>query len=236
MTTEMTSNRKKKQRTILVAGIVDSNYEVSTSFAAGLLRFQQKMAVSPSAPKVSVEFFSTTDDALKHAEGSALRDAARPRVVLVDASMGIDPEFLLGDHPDDAITVAAYPLRKVRWEAVDPSNAGRSYPDDAFVYNFEEHMVSHTPSNDCVVTDTARILMPCTWPVQAKIVSIPLALLPRFRRQYDRTTHHMACNKDMIDITAECTNCGPYDFSGCVATHLLTKDQLQQHTAVAGEE
>lgn len=219
------------QRTILVAGIVDDNYDVSTSFAAGLLRFQQKLSVTPSAPHVIFEFFGRVDDALAHAE-RVLSGTTQPRVVVVDACMGIDADFLLSaSFPQDAITIASYPLRELRWDTVHTTPTGKErYPDDILTYNFEKHMIQTTPSDACTVTDDSRILMPCSHVVQAKIVSIPLPLIPKFRRQYDRVTHNLLCSNDMIDVTAECINAGPYDFSGCVATHLLTEDQLRQTT------
>jgi len=212
--------------TLLVAGIVDSNYDVSTSFAAGLLRFQQKMSMTPEAPKTTFEFFADVNSALAYAE-VALKDDAR--VAVVDASMGIDPDFLLKspvDFPKDKITVAAYPLRELEWSAVPEEPSDKTYPNDIFVYNFEKHMPRGSAS-DCMVTDSSRILMPIQHKVQAKVVNIPVSLIPEFRVRYDSRTHELSGIEVMVDVTAECTNAGPYDFSGCVATHLLTKDQLQ---------
>jgi hypothetical protein len=214
---------------LLVAGIVDSNYDVSTSFAAGLLRFQQKMSVTPKAPKTVFEFFADVESALAYAEIALKGPDAR--VAVVDASMGIDPDFLLQsrDFPEDMITVAAYPLRELEWGAVSKVNHKRTYPNDIFVYNFEKHMPAGS-SSECKVTDSSRILMPVRHKVQAKVVNMPVSLIPEFRVRYDSRTHEVADIEVMIDVTAECTNAGPYDFSGCVATHLLTKEQLEEHT------
>lgn len=211
--------------TLLVAGIVDSNYDVSTSFAAGLLRFQQKMSMTPKAPKTTFEFFADVESALAYAE-IALNTRPQARVAVVDASMGIDPDFLLQCHdfPEDQITVAAYPLRELEWTGVTTDK--KTYPNDIFVYNFEKHMPPGT-ANQCTVTDRSRILMPIQHTVQAKVVSIPVSLIPDFRVQYNPRTHELSGIEVMVDVTAECTNAGPYDFSGCVATHLLNKDQLQ---------
>ena len=206
-------------KSLLIAGIVDSGTaEVSTAFAAGMLRFQQQLATRPNAPKTAFECFSSVKDAIEHA-----RATNADRTILLDGSMGIDADFLLKDHPLDRVVVAAYPLREIRWDRVlemvkhDVEHDAESIRQQSYVYNFEKGASFDGTPKEC---DTQSYLR-CDHDVQARIACVPRSCLDEFVSRFDETSSTLrgGC---LVDVSAKTTNAGPYDFVGCVLNQLVT--------------
>jgi hypothetical protein len=118
----------------LIAGITSSG-DVSITFTASLLRFQTDLARATDT-SAAFDFFETVNDALDHFN----RDKRYDIIVLVDASMSIDPIFFIESDPEKPFVVGVYPLGKIDWARVemkigmpgseDPGMVGNVYSID----------------------------------------------------------------------------------------------------------
>ena len=100
-------------RSVLVAGIVDETYTTSVNFATMMIRLQQRLAVGgDSVRPVQFEFFISVKHAIDH-----FKKTTASLLVVLDATMSIDPEFILCPHEHD-IVVPAYPMRTLDWTRV----------------------------------------------------------------------------------------------------------------------
>jgi hypothetical protein len=199
------SNQKYK---VLVAGIVGDTAEVSTAFFGGLLRLQQKLAVTKDT-SVVFEFFERVPAAIDHFKAS---DA--DRLILIDGLMGIDSDWILKQHPVDEV-VPVYPLRQLNWSAVSTKRQeGVTDPDRlrraAYTYNF-------TATSSDVKNQTYLDAKD----VQAKIVSLSKQGCASFLDRYDPYTKSVPTST--VDVSVKTMNAGPFDFVGCVGTRLMAR-------------
>lgn len=172
-----------------------------------MLRLQQHLAF---AKDVHVEFQckETVRDAIQYFLTATKGD----RLIVLDASMGIQHDWLFKRHPMDEV-VAAYPKRELDWAAVAKAREeGTTDPESlrkaAYVYNF-------TPaSSECEHQSYVRASV-----AQAKILSVSRAGAARVLERLCPWT--LELKDTMVDVSTKATNAGPYDFVGCVGHRLL---------------
>lgn len=193
---------------IVVVGVVGDTAEVSTSFLGGVLRLQQKLAVSKDTA-IAFEFRHSVKDAIEY---FLTKDA--DRLVIVDSLMGIESDWILKRHPASMDTVvAAYPLRDISWDRVSSARQnGETDPQRlrkaSYTYNF-------TPTtNECLQGSYMEGSN-----VQAKIVSLSRQGARDFLASYCPYTKCL--DTAVVDIGAKAVNAGPFDFVGCIGSRLL---------------
>lgn len=205
-------------RHILIVGIVNESYECSIAFTTTLIRLQQRIASQGEhACPIGFEFFRTTHDAIEHFK----RHTKYTRLVIMDACMGCDIEFIL--KPRTAgVVVAAYPLRSVSFDRVgkyletcrdngnepDPSEAQKA----SMTYNFTAEARCGVDTEGCV-----QAVDP-----QARIVSLSRDSIDVFENAFDRYSCELRGTYP-VDVSAKCTNTGTYDFSGTLATRFVVR-------------
>jgi hypothetical protein len=192
---------------ILVVGLVGDTAEVSTSFLGGLLRLQQKLAVTKNT-SVAFEFCENVKSAIEY-----FMSRKMDRLVLIDGLMGVEGDWILKRHPVDEV-VPAYPLREVHWETVSKKrDEGVTDPDRlrraSYRYNFT---VDH---HECEMQSYLKARQ-----VQAKIVSLSRDACDSFLKRYCPFTKTL--ESSTVDVSAKVQNAGPFDFVGCVGSRLLS--------------
>mgnify|MGYP000347903102 CR=1 FL=1 len=207
-------------RNILIVGIVNDIYECSISFTTTIIRLQQRIASQGQhACPVGFEFFRSAADAIEHFKHTP----KYTRLVIMDACMGCDIDFILRPREADVV-VAAYPMRSVDFERVAKyietcRNDGKEpVPSTAqttgITYNFKTEAGSDVDDEGCVMATDP----------QARIVSISRDRgIDVFMDAFDQTKDTLR-GTFPVDVRAKCTNTGLYDFSGTVATRFVTKD------------
>jgi hypothetical protein len=193
---------------ILVVGLVGDTAEVSTSFLGGLLRLQQKLAVT-KATSVTFEFCENVKTAIDY-----FKTRDMDRLVIIDGLMGIEGDWILKRHPLDEV-VPAYPLREVHWDVVSKKrNDGETDPDRlrraSYRYNFT------VDGGECEMQSYLKARH-----VQAKIVSLSRDGCDAFLKRYCPFTKTL--ESSTVDVSAKVQNAGPFDFIGCVGSRLLSK-------------
>lgn len=193
---------------VLVVGLVGDTAEVSTAFFGGLLRLQQKLAITKDT-SVVFEFFENVQAAIEH-----FKSTDADRIVLIDGLMGIDSDWILKRHDIDEV-VPAYPLRQIRWDAVSQKrDQGVTDPDilrrASYAYNF-------TPTTDNIRHQSYLDAKD----VQAKIVSLSRDGCDSFLNRYSPYTKSLP--HTVVDVSVKTMNAGPFDFIGCVGTRLMSK-------------
>ena len=193
---------------VLVVGLVGDTAEVSTAFFGGLLRLQQKLAITKDT-SVVFEFFENIPKAIDY-----FKSTDADRLVLIDGLMGIDSDWILKRHTIDEV-VPAYPLRTINWDTVSKKrDQGVTDPDllrrSSYSYNF-------TPSSDAIRDQSYLDAKN----VQAKIVSLSRDGCDSFLDRYSPYTKILP--QTVVDVSVKTMNAGPFDFVGCVGTRLMAK-------------
>ena len=205
-------------RNVLIAGIVNEAYECSIAFTTTIIRLQQRIASQGEhACPVGFEFFRSPKDAIDHFR----QQTKYTRLVMMDACMGCDVEFILKPRAAD-IVVAAYPMRSVSFDRVasylasckeqgtdpDPSTAQKT----SMTYNFTAEAGSGVDQEGCV-----NAVDP-----QVRIVSLSREGTDTFEEAFDPHTYLLGGTYP-VDVTAKCTNTGLYDFSGTVGSRFVVQ-------------
>ena len=192
-------------RSVLVAGIVDETYTTSVNFATMMIRLQQRLAVGgESVCPVQFEFFISVKHAIDH-----FKKTTASRLVVLDATMSIDPEFILCHHEHD-IVVPAYPMRTLYWTRVanhvlDGGATAASARASGMKYNFSMPAQSDLIDGRYLQCDASQI----------RIFSISRDAVDTFIASYNTETSSFD-GPVMLDIKYSVTTSGAYDFAGIV--------------------
>jgi hypothetical protein len=192
-------------RSVLVAGIVDETYTTSVNFATMMIRLQQRLAVGgDSVRPVQFEFFISVKHAIDH-----FKKTTASRLVVLDATMSIDPEFILCPHEHD-IVVPVYPMRTLDWTRVanhvlDGGATAASARASGMSYNFSMPAQSDLIDGRYLQCDASQI----------RIFSISRDAVDTFIASYNTETSSFD-GPVMLDIKYSVTTSGAYDFAGCV--------------------
>jgi hypothetical protein len=208
---------------VLVAGIVTESYECTINFTTTIIRIQQRISsgsASDGRCPVGFEFFSSVKSAVDHFAANA----KYTRMVLLDATMGCDVDFVFRPvEKEKGIVVAAYPLRTLNMDAVssyiETCRTGGTEPDASVakdtgtVYNFSASKGALVDASGCVLADNP----------QAKIVSVSRSSLGEFVDAYDQLTSTLS-GRHHVDVRTKCSNTGTYDFSGVVGKRFMASE------------
>jgi len=209
-TTETTDSINQTGRSVLVAGIVDETYTASVNFATMMIRLQQSLASGGEfVCPVQFEFFKSTKHAIDH-----FKKTTASRLVVLDATMSIDPEFIFFPY-EHGIVVPAYPMRTLDWTRVathvlNGDATAESARAAGMSYNF-------TPAQSNLVD--GRYLR-CD-ESQVRIFSISRDAVDTFIASYDPETASFD-GPVMIDTKYNVTTSGAYDFAGCVGNRFTS--------------
>ena len=209
-TTDSINQTGQTGRSVFVAGIVDETYTASVNFATMMIRLQQRLASGGEfVCPVQFEFFKSTKHAIDH-----FKKTAASRLVVLDATMSIDPEFIFFPY-EHGIVVPAYPMRTLDWTRVathvlNGDATAESARAAGMSYNF-------TPVQSNLVD--GRYLR-CD-ESQVRIFSISRDAVDTFIASYDPETASFD-GPVMIDTKYSVTTSGAYDFAGCVGNRFTS--------------
>jgi hypothetical protein len=209
-TTDSINQTGQTGRSVLVAGIVDETYTASVNFATMMIRTQQRLASGGEfVCPVQFEFFKSTKHAIDH-----FKKTTASRLVVLDATMSIDPEFIFFPY-EHGIVVPAYPMRTLDWTRVathvlNGDATAESARAAGMSYNF-------TPAQSNLV-DGRYLRCDAS---QVRIFSISRDAVDAFIASYDPETASFD-GPVMIDTKYSVTTSGAYDFAGCVGNRFTS--------------
>lgn len=205
-TTDSPETTGSTDRSVLVAGIVDETYTTSVNFATMMIRLQQRLATGGDhACPVQFEFFKSAKHAIEHFKSKTTAS----RLVVLDATMSVDPEFIFFPH-DHGIVSPAYPMRSLDWTRVATHVLGggataASARAAGMTYNFGAGGQTDLVDGRYLRCDASQV----------RIFSISRDAIDTFIAAYDPETSSIDAPV-MVDIKYSVTTSGAYDFAGCV--------------------
>jgi len=211
-TTETTDSINQTDRSVLVAGIVDETYTTSVNFATMMIRLQQRLATGGDhVCPVQFEFFNSAKHAIEHFKSKTTAS----RLVVLDATMSIDPEFIFFPY-EHGIVVPAYPMRTLDWTRVanhvlNGDATAASARAAGMTYNFGAGGQTDLVDGRYLRCDASQV----------RIFSISRDAIDTFIAAYDPETSSIE-TPVMIDIKYNVTTSGAYDFAGCVGNRFTS--------------
>ena len=210
-TTETTDSINQTGRSVFVAGIVDETYTASVNFATMMIRLQQRLASGGEfVCPVQFEFFKSATHAIDH-----FKKTTASRLVVLDATMSVDPEFIFFPH-DHGIVVPAYPMRSLDWTRVATHVLGGGATAESaraagMTYNFGASGQTDLVGGRYLRCDESQV----------RIFSISRDSIDAFIASYDPETASFD-GPVMIDTKYSVTTSGAYDFAGCVGNRFTS--------------
>lgn len=210
-TTETTDSINQTGRSVFVAGIVDETYTASVNFATMMIRLQQRLASGGEfVCPVQFEFFKSAKHAIDH-----FKKTTASRLVVLDATMSIDPEFIFFPY-EHGIVVPAYPMRTLDWTRVathvlDGDATAESARAAGMTYNFGAGGQTDLVDGRYLRCDASQV----------RIFSISRDAIDTFIASYDPETASFD-GPVMVDIKYSVTTSGAYDFAGCVGNRFTS--------------
>lgn len=152
--------------TFMLCMVTNGRHDASLTCAYSLLRHQTVLMTTPEPMRADMHFVQTLDDALNalHKHPDAVG------AVILDTSMGFDPEFpLRAMRSGRPVVVASYPLPRVDWDRVKTCDKSTEEPKH---WGLEYSVEPRGPTQADGYTPVSKARMGVAWVSKAALSDI----------------------------------------------------------------